>query len=166
MVVTRSGEYRSDRASSKRGRGQSQISEGRGRSPDHNGSSGLVQSVSPATRTESTLTLLSSLHRRESADNQCYMNVKRDKEYEVPPRYLEAVISLFLLIKTFLSWKEVISRLDGWNLYKERTMANTLAEIAKEKADLPKGVKSQLNYTRAKTPPKKNPTSMKEHLRR
>ncbi|KNZ47617.1 hypothetical protein VP01_6281g1, partial [Puccinia sorghi] len=46
---------------------------------------------------------------------QCYMNVKREEEYKVLPRYLEAVISLFRLITTFLSWKETILRLDGWN---------------------------------------------------
>ncbi|KNZ61297.1 hypothetical protein VP01_1422g1 [Puccinia sorghi] len=131
-------------------------------------------------RPKSTPTPLSSLHRRGSADyvsdfsnrnfdrveTVLYMNAKRDEEYEVLPQYLEAVILSFRLIKTFLSWKEVISRLDGWNPYKERTMANTLAEIAKEKADPSKGVKNQFNYTQAKTPPEENPTSMKEHLRR
>ncbi|KNZ48148.1 hypothetical protein VP01_5878g1 [Puccinia sorghi] len=47
---------------------------------------------------------------------QCYMNSKRDKEYKVLPQYLEA---------------ETISRLDRWSPYKERTIAKTLAKIAK-----------------------------------
>ena len=66
---------------------------------------------------------------------QCYMNAKRDEEFEVLPRYLEAVISSFRLIKSFLSWKEAISRLDGWNPYKERTIARNLANIAKEREE-------------------------------
>ncbi|KNZ55979.1 hypothetical protein VP01_2528g2 [Puccinia sorghi] len=94
------------------------------------------------------------------------MNSKRDEDYELLPRYLKAVILFFRLIKTFLSWKEVISRLDGWNPYQEITMAKTLAKMAKEKqeAETPKGATSQLNYTQAKTPPAENPTFMKEHL--
>ncbi|KNZ58340.1 uncharacterized protein VP01_1947g1 [Puccinia sorghi] len=92
---------------------------------------------------------------------------KKGQGVEVLPRYLQAGISSFRLITTFLLWKETISRLEGWNPYKERTIAKTLAKIAKEKVeDKPPKTKSGLyKYTRANTPPKEPGKSIKEHLR-
>ncbi|KNZ49944.1 hypothetical protein VP01_4681g2 [Puccinia sorghi] len=99
---------------------------------------------------------------------QWYMNTKGDEEYEILPRYLEAVISSFRLITTFLSWKETISRLDGWNPYKERTIAKTLAKIAEKKLEEnpTKRKSGKFNYTQAKILQEENPTTMKEQLRR
>ncbi|KNZ52967.1 hypothetical protein VP01_3382g1 [Puccinia sorghi] len=85
-----------------------------------------------------------------------------------PPPLLGSVISSFRLIKTFLSWREAISRLDGWNPYKERTMAKNLADLAKEKNDeiSPQNPNHQFKYIRAKTPPEEQSESIKERFRR
>ena len=97
---------------------------------------------------------------------QCYMNAKRDEEYEILPRYLDAVISSFRLISSFLTWKETISRLDGWNPYKEKNIAKNLAAIAMEKQENepPKEKENQFRYVRAKTPPEEQAKTMKERL--
>ena len=72
MVATRSGgKYRGVSAPSKRGRGQSQRSRRRQRSPDNNGDSPArsVDKTPSVASVESTLTPLSSLHRGESTVN-------------------------------------------------------------------------------------------------
>ena len=96
------------------------------------------------------------------------MNAKRDEEFEVLPQYLDAIISSFRLIKSFLSWKEAILRLDGWNPYKVRTIAKNLAEMAKEREDnkAPNPQKGRYNYIRVATPPEAHPTTVKERLRK
>ncbi|KNZ53207.1 hypothetical protein VP01_3306g1 [Puccinia sorghi] len=98
------------------------------------------------------LTPLSSLHRRESVDNLPTIGNRNNDMTEAvlyerqagqgvqsPSLLLRGGNPSFCLIKTFLSWKETISRLDGWNPYKERNMKD-LADIAKEKKenDLPR----------------------------
>ena len=94
------------------------------------------------------------------------MNAKRDEEYKVLPRYLETTISSFRLVSSFLSWKETIAKLDGWNPYKERTIAKTLATIAKEKQDeIPKDKPNEFQYVQAKIPPKEEQSTIKERLR-
>ncbi|KNZ47693.1 hypothetical protein VP01_6213g1, partial [Puccinia sorghi] len=82
---------------------------------------------------------------------QCYMNAKRDEEYKIILWYLEV---------------ETILRLEGWDPYKERTIAKTLAKIAKEKLEdnPPKNKSRQFNYIQAKSPQEGNPTTMKEHF--
>ncbi|KNZ49564.1 hypothetical protein VP01_4935g1, partial [Puccinia sorghi] len=130
--------YCGERAPSRQGRGQSQQTRDQGISSNHHRDSAtsLAPSVSPTAHAESTLTPPSSLHRREGTDN-----VSAGQGVESTPRYLEAVILSFRLIKTFLSWKQVVLGLNGWNPYKERMMEKNLAKISKKKQQgyCPKG---------------------------
>ncbi|EFP78096.1 uncharacterized protein PGTG_04052 [Puccinia graminis f. sp. tritici CRL 75-36-700-3] len=61
-----------------------------------------------------------------------YMNAKSAEEYELLPQLIDQTIKIFQTVKIFLGWKETKEKVDDWNPFKERKVAEFWANHAKE----------------------------------
>ncbi|KAA1135434.1 hypothetical protein PGTUg99_024806 [Puccinia graminis f. sp. tritici] len=62
---------------------------------------------------------------------QIYFNAKSAEEYDLLPHLVKQTIETFRLVRSFLTWKETLAKLDGWNPYKEKAAAALWAKFKK-----------------------------------
>ncbi|KAA1138327.1 hypothetical protein PGTUg99_030715 [Puccinia graminis f. sp. tritici] len=62
---------------------------------------------------------------------QIYFNAKSAEEYDLLPHLVKQTIETFRLARSFLTWKETLAKLNGWNPYKEKAAAALWAKFKK-----------------------------------
>ncbi|PLW50019.1 hypothetical protein PCANC_15220 [Puccinia coronata f. sp. avenae] len=55
---------------------------------------------------------------------QAYFNAKRDKEWACLTAYLNTVLSWVKVVRSFITWPDLLARLGNWNPYREREFRN------------------------------------------
>ncbi|PLW06680.1 hypothetical protein PCASD_25897 [Puccinia coronata f. sp. avenae] len=79
---------------------------------------------------------------------KAYKKAQNNKESDLLPRYIQTVITQFLLVRSFLSWNETTNKIGGINPYTKQKIAKLWAEM-KGKVPPPKKNQEETSVKKA-----------------